>query len=377
MKDYCALALDYLSLAFDRRQALFSYASKLDERGRLVNDFRRPEVYRYTINAYLGLIEAQRQGRPIEWLEKVEDRVEEFLALHEGELTSWADHGLLLVLLAAAAPSHPAAKRSLGRLETVLEEGKILRQLNMQDLAWMLWGATQWLDDGGARAVAARLFEIVCSSYVHPGTGLPRHSLARYRDHIVSFGSLVYFLRGLHEYAEAFDSDEARGTFRTALQRVLALQGDDGGWPWLIDVRSGLPFDLYPIFTVHQDSMAMLFLFPAEDYGIPGAAEAIERSVQWNFGNNELGARMVVSEPYPWIYRSIERGERWPRARRYLRAMGRAPRTYPARSPHVRINRECRSYHLGWVLYSWSSPIRYSRLEACTAACDGDAHRHQ
>jgi hypothetical protein len=362
--DYCGLAVDYLGLAFDRGQALFSYASRLDERGRLVNDFRRPDSYRYTINTYLGLAEAQRHGRRIDWLRSVEDGVHEFLALHENELQSWADRGLLLVLLAATARSHPAGERSLERIERALSNGKILRQLNMQDLAWLLWGASHWVDDGRTRVVADRLFEIIRSSYVHPRSGLPRHSVARYRDHIVSFGSVVYFLRALHEYAEACDSDEARRAFGVALRRVLAIQGRDGAWPWMIDVRSGSPFDLYPIFTVHQDSMAMLFLFVAESCGIPGATEAIERSLRWNFGSNELGIRMVTTEPYPWIYRSIERDERWPRARRYLRGLGSPPSAPPTRRPRLRINRECRSYHLGWVLYNWSSPVRYSRLEA-------------
>ena len=132
----------------------------------------------------------------------------------------------------------------------------------------------------------------------------------------------------------------------------------------MIDVRSGRPFDLYPIFTVHQDSMAMLFLLPAERQGIPGVTEAIERSFRWNFGDNELGAGMVRTEPYPWIYRSIERGERWTRARRYVRGLGPAASRYPVPSRSVRINPECRSYHLGWVLYAWSDPIRTPPLVA-------------
>ena len=137
--------------------------------------------------------------------------------------------------------------------------------------------------------------------------------------------------------------------------------GMDAAWPWLIDIRSGLPFDRYPVFTAHQDSVAMLFLFGAEDDGVPGAGEAIERSLRWNLGANELGAAMVRSEPCPWIYRAIERDERWPRARRYVRTLSPPPGD---RAPRLRINRECRSYHLGWVLYAWSDPARRAQLDA-------------
>lgn len=358
MNDYCTHALEYLRLAYDPQRALFSYSTSLDNHGRIVNDFRLPESLRYTINTYLGLTEAQRHRGPIDWLGNVTDRVHEFLELHEDALSSPADQGLLLVLLATADPSHPAVHRSFDRIERILAGERAIRGLNMQDLAWMLWGTATWADEAPARALADRLFELVRSHYVHPATGLPRHGVARYRAHTVSFGSTVYFLRAMYEHSEAFGSDVARELFVAGVERVLGIQGPDGAWPWMIDVRSGLPFDIYPIFTVHQDSMAMLFLFPAERYGIPGVLEAIERSLQWNFGHNELSARMVQNKPYPWIYRSIKRDERSPRARRYLRGLGPAARGYPARSRRVCINRECRSYHLGWVLYAWSDPTR-------------------
>ncbi len=94
------------------------------------------------------------------------------------------------------------------------------------------------------------------------------------------------------------------------------------------------------------------------------ASAATERSLRWNLGANELGAPMALTDPHPWIYRSIERVERAPRIRRYLRGIGPPPRTAPPRAAHLRINRECRSYHLGWVLYVWSDPARRARLQA-------------
>lgn len=364
MNDYCTQALEYLKLAYDQERALFSYSTSVDERGNIVNDFRLQASLRYTINTYLGLSETQRHAGPIGWLGDVDDRVREFIALHEQSLSSPADNGLLLVLLAATDPSHPAVGRILNRLQLTLARDDSARALNMQDLGWMLWGASSSSDDNRAAPLAERTFKLIQSRYLHPTTGLPRHSLAWYRPHTVSFGSIVYFLRSMYEYGEAFGSDTARALFTGGVQQVLTIQGDDGGWPWMIDVRTGRPFDLYPIFTVHQDSMAMLFLLPAEREGVRGASEAIKRSLEWNFGHNELGARMVLTEPYPWIYRSIERDENWTRARRFLRGLGPATGGSPPRSTQVRINREARSYHLGWVLYAWSDPSRAFPVEA-------------
>jgi hypothetical protein len=354
VNDYCNAALDYLSHAYDARRALFSWSSRTDARGEVVHDFATAHALRYTINTYLGCSEAQRHGGEIEWLGPVGDRLAQFLDAFESQIVNCGDRGLLLVLLAEVDPSHPAVERSLECLEQAMARSDAAARLDMQELAWMLWGASSWATRARARALAERIFDLIRRRFVHPDSGMPRHSTRRYRAHAVSFGSVVYFLRAMYEYDEAFDSLQARELFTACVQRVLAIQGEDGAWPWMLDVRTALPIDIYPIFTVHQDSMAMLFLFPARQYGLEGIDAAIRRSFLWNLGCNELQSTIVRHEPYAWFYRSIERVERWPRARRYLRGLGPRVSEYPARSSHVRFNRECRSYHPGWVLYAWS-----------------------
>ena len=57
-------------------------------------------------------------------------------------------------------------------------------------------------------------------------------------------------------------------------------------------------------------------------------------------------------------YRSIERRDRLPRLARYGRVVSGMLVNRPARPAapgSLRINPECRSYHLGWILYAWSS----------------------
>ena len=377
MNRYCGQALDYLSHAYDPRRALFSWRSRLDEHGAAVHDFDTPWALRYTINTYLGLREAERHGGEIEWLGPVGARVGEFLSAWEPEIANCGDHGLLLVLLAAADPSHPAVERSLGRIERALADGDPARTLNAQELSWMLWGASAWASQERARELARLIFQTLERGFVHPVTGMPRHSTRRYRAHTVSFGSVVYFLRAMHEHHRVFDSARAGELFDACLARVLALQGEDGAWPWMLDVRTAMPIDVYPIFTVHQDSMAMLFLLPARERGTEGVEGAIERSFRWNLGENELGRAIVVDRPYAWFYRSIERAERWPRARRYLRGLGPRAVSQPPRSARVRFNRECRSYHPGWVLYVWSGHEQLPQPRSCSPrsiVVEGEPH---
>jgi hypothetical protein len=355
VNEYCEGAAEYLAHAYDAERALFSYSTVLGPDGAIVNDFDHPQTHRYTINTYLGLKEAERHGGPIPWLGDVDGRVLDFVSQHFDGLDSHADLGLLLVLLADVAPTHEAVGASIAQIAEAIERGDAVRRFDMQDLAWMLWGLVATEGDERAAALAHRIFSLIRTHFVHPVSRLPRHRVARYRANIVSFGSLVYFLRAMWEYGERYGDPEARALFADGVRSALALQGPAGEWPWMIDVRTGMPFDLYPVFTVHQDSMAMLFLFPAAEQGMPGVEEAIERSFRWNFGQNERGVSLVLEEPCFWVHRAIERDERHPRLRRYLRGLGRPASASPPRSTRVRVNRECRSYHLGWVLYTWSS----------------------
>ena len=78
---------------------------------------------------------------------------------------------------------------------------------------------------------------------------------------------------------------------------MLELQGPRGEWPWMISVRTGIPLDFYPVFGVHQDSMAMLFLLPALDDGLVDVESAIDASLAWSLGDNELGEPMYGRDP--------------------------------------------------------------------------------
>jgi hypothetical protein len=90
-----------------------------------------------------------------------------------------------------------------------------------------------------------------------------------------------------------------------------------------------------------------------------GVATAIGRSLEWCFGANESRIDFYRYDPF-FAYRSIERSDRAPRLRRYLRSLRYSVTKRPgafesAGSP--RLNDECRSYHLGWILYAWARRI--------------------
>jgi hypothetical protein len=340
----CRGALEFLEHAYDDERALFSYSARFAD-GRFENDFDHRLAPRYTVNTLLGL----RRVAPFAGDHPLcsETLVDRFLELQAPALSNAADLGLLLALL-VEGPWEDDAVRVLGRVAEAARRSA----LDVQDVAWMLWGACAATRVGlvGAEALARELLSRLIG-FAHPSTGLPRHDAAWHRRHVVSFGGLVYYLRALHEAAVALDDADAAARFRAGVGRALALQGRDGEWPWMIGVATGKPLDVYPIFTVHQDSMAMLFLLPARDQGID-VGSAIEDSLAWNTGRNQLGESLVVKHPFH-VHRSIERVDAVPRVRRYVRTLGGRPAGLVP-DARVRVNRECRSYHLGWVLFAWA-----------------------
>jgi len=344
----CELAAAFLGAVYSPELALYPYSTRLDGDS-YVSTFADARAKRYTINSLLGLREAALSPEAPSVLAAVDDQIDAFRS-RRGTPDNPGDRGLLLVLLA-----HRGDRDEITRGVSDVAACADAR-LNVQELAWMLWGASAAARTGAASAepLARSLAASLLTRHLDPRAALARHAQKGYRRGVVSFGSSVYFLRALYEYGSTFQHDRSLDLFDRGVQAMIDIQGPLGEWPWLIDVASGAVVDPYPIFAVHQDSMAMLFLHPALDRDAPRAAEAIARSVAWMAGENEVATPMIRREPVV-AYRSLERRDRAPRMRRYMRALRGPAKVKGWRHAVVRINRECRSYHLGWILYVWSS----------------------
>jgi len=337
----------------DESRALFSYSATLRD-GRIVNDFDHPLRIRYTVNSLAGLQRAVASG-DVQW--DLAGNLENFLRLHLGEVTNPGDLGLLLSVL--AVQQHDASDAVFRKMLDASPTNGRSTGLPLQEVAWILSGMAAYArhaKSNDAADAARTLFRHISDKYADHASGLACADDSSARRRFVSFGGTAYFVKSLYDYHDAFGDEEARARARASTLRVIALQGPRGEWPWFIDARRATVLDWYQVYTVHQSSMSMLFLLPALDAGLEEARSAIERSYRWIFGENELHAPMAQREPF-FTYRSIRRKQKWERARRYGRSL--ALSAFHARAAHadpstLTVNRECRSYELGWILYCWS-----------------------
>lgn len=355
MNGLCQGALSLLERVYDKDSALYPFTNWL--RGREYRSvYDHPMTIRSTINCLLGLQEARRHAPEEPFLSSVDDQTRLFLARHRERVVIPGDLGLLLVLLAEGHGDRTQATSTLERITAMVERPPALRQLTVQDISWLLWGCVTAAGAGfaGTEQLSHQLFDVMTRHFCRRRGTLPSHRLTKGRFGIVSFGACTYFLRAVHDYAGWCDSSLARDLFDGALEAILAAQGPHGEWPWLLSTTDGRPLEVYPVFSVHQLSMCLLFLGPTAS--LPQVAPAVTSSIEWVKGENQLGIKMYQQDPF-FIYRSFERRAVLPRAQRFARALSVAAsrrRATLADNGRLFVNRESRSYELGWVLYTHS-----------------------
>lgn len=351
-------ALSVLERVYSNETGLFPFTNRLVGTG-YRSVFDHPQTMLSTVNCLLGLQEAARHAPDHPFLERVGEMTRAFLGRHEDAVTDPGVLGLSAVLLAESEERPEALGRVLARVRAIAGDESQVAGLTVQQVSWLLWGAVATARSGMTQAepVAHSLFRTMADRFLTPGDALPRHAAGGLRGGLVSFGASVYYLRSAHEYGRQYQSAEALGLFDEGVSALLSAQGPQGEWPWLVSCKDGRPLDYYPVFSVHQHSMSMLFLFPGRPRGGAEIATAIDRSISWITGANQLGEPLVRRDPF-FIYRSHERKALLPRGERFLRARwmllsGRRANVVP--NGRLRVNTESRSYELGWILYVLSA----------------------
>ncbi len=178
---------------------------------------------------------------------------------------------------------------------------------------------------------------------------------------LTSFATQVYPLHGLALYAVE-RRDAATSALATVAHRITGLQGPLGQWWWLYSARAGDVVEGYPVYTVHQESMAFMGLLPLHRLGLGRFDEQLERGLGWIFGKNELG-EPLVDEEGAFVSRCIQRVEsrsdgfagisRADHIRAVLASFRLARARGVAADPaKLEILRERWAYEPGWLLYA-------------------------
>ncbi len=268
---------------------------------------------------------------------------------------------IALVAWSAAEVGGEPDEELLGRLNRLLGSD---HPLSTVDTAWMLSAAVAALTIDPAAAHAAdiarvsreRLLTAQGPSGIFPHA-LPPTTFGRLRAHIGSFADQAYPIQALARLAAWRADPEALSAAELCAIHLCAKQGDAGQWWWHYDARDGSVVEKYPVYSVHQHAMAPMALFDLAAAGGQDHSDAVYRGLDWLRTHPEVQAELV-SEEDALIWRKACRREpgktvRLLAAATSLLHRGWRPPGIDSIFPVNRIDRECRPYELGWLLYAW------------------------
>ncbi|OKK22588.1 hypothetical protein AMK16_05695 [Streptomyces sp. CB00455] len=185
-----------------------------------------------------------------------------------------------------------------------------------------------------------------------------------YRSHVACFADQTYPLQALARLHASRDDPRALAAADACAARICALQGDGGQWWWHYDARHGTVVEGYPVYSVHQHAMAPSALFDLAEAGGTDFGPQIRRGLRWMTEVPEItgpgGAprEPVIRDELGVTWRKVHRGD----PKKAVRAVrGLTTRVAPhARLapldrllPPLAVDRECRPYELGWLLFAW------------------------
>jgi hypothetical protein len=323
------------------------------------NESLPPSDVFYTLNVLLGMSR----------LDEIPDsiNVSEIFQRNVRQLTRMpvAKYAFGMALWAAAELELDVPEDVVQHLNSLLEQ-ESWSEFRAQDLGMLLTGIVAQARKGRNEwyHLAGPLYCFLSERY-HSDSGLFFDAASGFRRRFASFATQTYLTIACYHYGEFAGNSEAIAMANACARKLIALQGPRGEWPWFFDARYGRVLDFYEVYSVHQYGMAPALLECAERHGVREARAALIKGFKWVLGENQLGRSMLIPQLQLSIRSQVRKNELHTKNKRMLRAIRNA---YLGRSStlidpaEVSLRLECRSYELGWILWSFGQRPELSQL---------------
>ena len=321
---------------------------------------------RYTAITLIGLTAAARAG----FETRLDlDRLVLGLSERRREITNPGELGLLLWCLSDYHEERsPAHDEIIARIPTTAAR---LLGLTSTELGWLLSGlarTAQVAPDRHDSADKAHAVYTTLRGNQADATGLFCFGgraggpvRRRLRRQLGFFDNQVYGIHGSADYFRAFGEREALQMAERCAEQIVRAQGPLGQWAWHYNVRTGAVVDRYPVYSVHQHGMGPMALNAVGDVTGKSFDDALEKSVAWVFGENELRRAMIDSDQGV-IWRSIRRRHAHNKLIHVFKGLslaglqraGNRLATLVNTPGQLDVDMECRPYELGWLLMAFA-----------------------
>ena len=357
---YCVRGLHNCWLPLRGR---WSHTYHLDGRAQPNESVPASDVF-YTLNVLLGLSQIRHLSREPGF--NLRDIFNANVTLVPRLKSRAYAYGMALWTAAALQVEIPPEPRD--HIVRFINNRRNWRNFTAQDLGLVLVGCVAQAQLGsdcqGMRTAANDLFALLLTRYSHP-SGLFFDTAAGPRKLFSSFATNTYLTLAGYIFGEWSGDERAILLSNACAKKLIELQGPQGEWPWFFYTPAARVVDFYEVYSVHQHGMAPAFLEYAEKHGVRGATDALVKGFHWILGQNELKISMLWKRE-GLICRSFARtGELTRKRKRVVRSIANALVARPGRlagAERVTLRLECRSYELGWILWSFGRRSDLSRL---------------
>lgn len=316
---------------------------------------------RYALILHIGICEwlkyhpNDRDKLPSAW-PYISQNIENIKSVEDAALLLWA-----------------AVEEGYNNIPPLTEQLRILwkeqsEKCNSLELGWILKSCLVLIDSfpdfhSTAEILITETKNILLNNFNKESKLFQRHTREGFKNKIgrsiSCFADQVYPILALSHYFVKFKDEAILEVVKQATDRICRFQGELGQWPWHYDVLNNRICEKYPIFSVHQDSMAPMAIFASDAITGSNHTENINHSIQWLFKKNELNIDMVI-EDQGIIWRDLERKElgKFSRIINAILASMNIKNLVNERDKSTykyKINYEFRPYHYGWLLYTWAS----------------------
>ncbi|WP_271621554.1 hypothetical protein [Bradyrhizobium sp. CCBAU 51745] len=369
MIDY---ALRGLRQCWISEKGRWSHIYHLDGRASPNESLPHSDVF-YTLNVLLGMSRVRDIPDDIDLAQIFDRNVDELTRLPV------AKYAFGMALWAAAELGFALPEPVKRKVRAILTDQARWKSFRAQDLGMLLIGVVAQTRAGENEwaVFADPLFRFLRHRF-RSESGLFFDTPFGFRRRFASFATQIYLAMGCYEYGDFVRDGYAIHLADKCVRKLIALQGPQGEWPWFFDATTGRVLDFYEIYSVHQFGMGPALLEWAERHNVRGAREALANGFKWGLGQNQLGRSMLVPKLGLTVRSHVRTREYTTRIPRMCRALKNA---YLGRETglidnlDVRLRLECRSYELGWILWSFGQRVDVRELTHDQAFSDISVER--
>jgi len=277
------------------------------------------------------------------------------------------EYSLLLWLL--AKENDPRSEKVFKYINDKLPD-RVISQSGTMELAWMLAGLSFEFRRNNDHRVQTKL---ISTAKLLNERFIKKNGLFLHRDkksarwdvryNIGNFADQIYSIYAISLFTQATKDDEFLETAKKCSNKICSLQGEMGQWWWHYNAFTGKVVGKFPVFSVHQDSMAPFALMALGKLSETNYMSNIQCGLDWIRGNNELSVSMI-NEDKSFIKRGIKRKGIFSKIQNVATIVSKFSMANCISAKYDQpkfleaMNWE-HSYHLGWILYAFNEKNKH------------------